>query len=274
MEELIQRHEVLLLDAYGVLVHHQGPLPGAPALIAHLNKTNKPYYILTNDAARLPETTSRRLAAMGLSVAPRRIISSGTLLVCYFKERGLAGRRCAVLGPADSMALVELAGGRPVPPGEEADVFVLCDEAGFDFVPSVDGILSMLFARFDQDRPVELVLPNPDLVYPRGEGAFGITAGSMALIFEAALAQRYPERTDTRFVRLGKPARPIFAQAVARAGSLDAVMVGDQLGTDIKGARDFGLASALVGTGLTPLDSARLGELPPTYLLERLWGPA
>ena len=52
---------------------------------------------------------------------------------------------------------------------------------------------------------MRLILPNPDLIYPRGEHSFGIAAGGVALLFEAALRRRYPGRDDLAFVRLGKP---------------------------------------------------------------------
>ncbi len=54
MSALLERYKVLLLDAYGVLVHSTGALPGAAELIDRLNCTGKPYYILTNDASRHP----------------------------------------------------------------------------------------------------------------------------------------------------------------------------------------------------------------------------
>ena len=60
IETLIDRYEVLLLDAYGVLVHSSGTLTRAAELITKLNRAAKPYYILTNDASRLPATAAAR----------------------------------------------------------------------------------------------------------------------------------------------------------------------------------------------------------------------
>ena len=154
----------------------------------------------------------------------------------------------------------------------EVEVLVICDEVGFPFIETVDRTLSAIFRRLDAGRPVQLLLPNPDLIYPKGAGqSYGITAGSVACIFEAALAQRYPDREDLRFVRLGKPNRPIFEEAAGRAGTRDLVMVGDQLQTDIRGANDFGIASALVTTGLTrAVDLTRPGAVRPTCLVDTL----
>ena len=61
VDELVARHEVLLLDAYGVLLDSSGALPGAVELIDRLNRTGRPYHILTNDSSRLPATSADRL---------------------------------------------------------------------------------------------------------------------------------------------------------------------------------------------------------------------
>ena len=69
--DLIERYRVVLLDAYGVLVDASSVLAGAADLIAELNSTHKPYFIVTNDASRLPETCSRRYRELGLDIDRR-----------------------------------------------------------------------------------------------------------------------------------------------------------------------------------------------------------
>ena len=55
---------------------------------------------------------------------------------------------------------------------------------------------------------------------------------------------------------------------MAQAGTRDAVMIGDQLETDIRGAKSLGLAAALVGWGITAaLPEALPDEIRPDYLL-------
>ena len=121
IEALIERYAVLLLDAYGVLVNDSGALAGAADLIRMLNRTQKPYYLVTNDASKLPQTTAARFQSYGLEIAPNRIITSGTLLKNHFKIHNLQGARCVVLGPDDSAQYVVDAGGKVVPPAEDFD---------------------------------------------------------------------------------------------------------------------------------------------------------
>jgi HAD superfamily hydrolase (TIGR01459 family) len=266
IEALVDRYELLLFDAYGVLVHAGGAMPGAPALIEALNRGAKPYFVVTNDASKLPETASARLARFGLAIAPEHIVSSGELLKEYFAAHRLAGASCAVLGTRDSVRFVELAGGHPVPSDSEFEVLVIGDETGYPFLEAVDAALTALFHRLDAGRAVHLLVPNPDLIYPRGTHSFGITAGSVALVLEAALQRRFGPGAP-RFVRLGKPAPDLYRAAVARAGGGHAVMIGDQLETDIAGAIAAGIDSALVTTGVSAAPEELAPELRPTWQL-------
>ena len=265
------KYAVLLIDAYGVLVHTSGALPGAARLIETLNRTQKPYYILTNDASKLPTTSAELFQSFGLAITADRIITSGSLLVDYFSQHQLKGSSCVVLGPQDSARYVELAGSKVVAASDPFEVLVIGDESGYPFLETVDAVLSRLFRMVDSGAGVHLVLPNPDLIYPKAADNFGIASGSIALILEASLQRRYPDRQELRFTRLGKPHAAIFNEALKRSGTRNMVMIGDQLETDIKGAVEFGIDSALVDTGIArtnPDDADR--SLQPTYYLDSL----
>ncbi len=193
IDALLDRYDAILFDAYGVLVHGSGPLPGAGELLTRLNREARPYFVVTNDASKLPATAASRYQRFGLPIDASRILTSGMLLAGHFAAAGLGGRRCAVLGPPDSMRYVADAGGDVVQPDEAFDVLVIGDESGFPFLDWADAALSSLFVSIDEGRPVHLVVPNPDLIYPGG-GGFGFAAGTIANMFEGALALRYPHR--------------------------------------------------------------------------------
>jgi glycerol-1-phosphatase len=270
IDALLDRYDAVLFDAYGVLVHGAGALPGAADLLDRLNRDGKPYFVVTNDASKLPATAASRYQGFGLPIDASRILTSGMLLASHFAGHGLRGRRCAVLGPPDSARYVAEAGGDVVPPDQRFDVLVIGDESGFPFLDWADAALSSLFDAIDAGRPVHLVVPNPDLIYPGG-GGFGFAAGTIANMFEGALALRYPDRTDLRFVRLGKPNTPIFEDAIRRLGTARVVMVGDTLETDIAGARAAGLDAAWIATGVTAgIPASTPVHLRPTWRISGL----
>ena len=273
MSNLISRYAVLLLDAYGVLITHDGAMPGAKQLVDTLNRTDKSFYVLTNDASRSPHHASNRFQEMGLSIDVDRIITSGSILPAYFKAAGLQNLRCVVLGTEDSIQYVVQAGGKPVSLDAETDAecLVVGDERGYPLRESLDHVLNLLYRKIDRDDSIHMILPNPDLIYPSGKDRFGFTAGSVALLLEEALKVRYPGRTDLRFKRLGKPHSPMFEEASRRAGSRDMIMIGDQPGTDIQGAKAFGIDSALMTGGVAKLDAVNLEDgACPTYVLTSL----
>ncbi len=272
LTELIERFDVILFDSDGVLVRWPSAIPDAPEAIARLNALGKPYYVLTNDASQMAETRAARYAELGLDIDPDKIISSGMLLKPWFEVQGLRGARCVVLGTEDSAAYVLEAGGDVAPFHEDFDVLVVGDQDGFPFLDATAAVLTTLFRKLDRGEAPRLVVPNPDLYYPERNG-FGFASGTVAGMFEAALALRYPDRPHLTFARLGKPHPAMFHEAFRRATTRNMAMIGDTPSTDIRGANNVGIASALVETGG---GSVELGSLPegdrPDYRLPGLGG--
>src|SRR5262245_26179804 len=192
MRELLDRYDGILLDAYGVLLDAGGPLSGARELIEELERRALPYAIVTNDASRSLATCRHRFAGYGMRV--EHVVTSGSLLPEYFAAKSLAGARVCVLGTDDSADYVRAGGGVVVPleQGLELDVLAVCDDAGFEFQGGMEWAFSAVVRALDAGRRPALVLPNPDLVYPKRAGELGFTAGAIALLVEAALARRYP----------------------------------------------------------------------------------
>jgi HAD superfamily hydrolase (TIGR01459 family) len=267
IDGIVNRYDALLFDAYGVLVDAAAALPGAVDLTRRLKAQRKPFFIVTNDASKLPTTAAARFQGCGLAVEADDIITSGSLLATYFAAHDLEGASCLVLGPADSASYVTQAGGRLVAAGEPFDALIVADESGFPLLETLDVALSSLCQAIDAGRSVHLILPNPDLIYPQGGGRFGLAAGSVALIFEAALQARYP--SGPKFARLGKPYGAIFAEALHRSGTRNMVMIGDQLETDIKGAADFGIDSVWVTSGVS-VNRSPASDVRPTFRLASL----
>jgi ribonucleotide monophosphatase NagD (HAD superfamily) len=155
-------------------------------------------------------------------------------------------------------------------PGMEIDALAVCDDSGTPFVEGIEYALSAIVRAVDGGRTPALILPNPDLIYPKGAGEYGVTAGSMALVIETALGRRFPGR-GLRFDHLGKPAPHLFIEGQRRIGARRPVMIGDQIETDIAGARAAGIDCALLSgvsrwSSLGPAGGSTSG-IAPTYLL-------
>ncbi|MBF0315438.1 MAG: HAD-IIA family hydrolase [Oligoflexia bacterium] len=285
--DLLSRYHTILLDAFGVITNTEGAIPGAIEFIDHLNASHTPYFILTNGASKLPKSMSAFFKKRGLNIPEQNIITSGSLLKSYFDHLDASEKyplRALVIGTPESSEYAKLAGATIAPPQappEEIDAILICDEDDKNFIPTIDHALSTMIYRLEHNLPLKLVLSNPDTYYPRGENYYGITSGAIAAILESIIRERYhgliTNILPPSFVNLGKPQSMIFIEAFRRLG-LDpmlasdkqkVVMVGDQLKTDILGANNFGIDSALVGTGVGKLDlSQELSrKLTPTHIL-------
>jgi HAD superfamily hydrolase (TIGR01450 family) len=275
MADLVARYEVILVDAYGVLNDARGALPTGRALLDEIARQGRRFLVVTNDASRLPETCAARFHSFGFDIHAEQILTSGALLGPYFAENGLHGARCMVLGTKDSREYVRAAGGEivPVHPDHDCDAVIVCDDAGYPFLETIEDTLGALYRHFadrrQRSRRPHLVLPNPDLIYPKGNGQFGFTSGAVVELLESGLRRLFPHRPPSElcFTRLGKPHRPMFDEARRRAGTDSLVMIGDQLETDIAGAYHAGIDSALIATGVSTWNESA-SDVAPTYLLE------
>jgi HAD superfamily hydrolase (TIGR01450 family) len=272
VDEWIEHYDGVLFDAYGVLVDGTGVLPGANDLLQHLTAIEKPWLIITNAASDLPTTLAARFAALGLSVAADKILTSGSLLHPYFIQHGLQGARCCVLGPQQAQLYAQQAGGQIIASSSlstDIDVLIIADQQGIEWPTDVDHALTCALARLDQEQPIHLLVCNPDLIYPLGAQRFGVTAGALAALFERIFKERYPHKT-IEFTRLGKPHSALFSEAQRRLGVTRPVMIGDQLETDIRGAFASGMDALLVTSGLAPRYTLSDWPLLPTGRIQNL----
>lgn len=271
-DDLRTRHQAVLFDAYGVLVDATGARPGAARAIATLNRVGQPFLVVTNDASRSAERAASRLARLGIDVEPHHILSSGMMIAPALREMNRDGLRVVVLGTEDSAEYARQGGVEVVAPSIErpADVVVIADEGGAETLAIMDDVLSMVITSVRAGTPPRLLLANPDLIYPSGANSFGFTAGALALMLERALELVLGDRAPT-FEPLGKPASRIFTEALGRVGVSDAVMIGDQLHTDIAGAHSVGMASALLLGGVSHNRAdEEWGDWTPRYLMREL----
>jgi GNAT superfamily N-acetyltransferase len=90
-------------------------------------------------------------------------------------------------------------------------------------------------------RGARLVATNADASYPAPGGELWPGAGALLAAVETASGRQAQV--------VGKPHRPLFDEALERAGTRRALVVGDRLETDVAGADAAGMEAALVLTG-------------------------
>ena len=276
IEFLIDRYDAIAFDSYGVLVDGIDPLPGAIEATDLLATLGKPWLLATNDASLLTPKRVERMRQQGFDITSNHVISAGSLLTGYFQSNGTVGTQCIATGHGDAMEFVRLAGCEPVPLNPKDDVstsLAIAGITGYDWASATRDMLSLIIRRMDAGNPLDLVVPNPDVLYPDGVGRFSIGPGGLAEMLETALSRRFGDNEAVKFTKLGKPFAPMFDAIEQRLkGCTKVAFVGDQLHTDIAGANLAGLDSVLIGTGITRWeDSDDMRDVPdsmmPKYLL-------
>lgn len=226
-----ERYEAFLFDLDGVLYRGDRALPGAAETVATLRDGGRGVVFLTNNSSRTPEQVAENLAGLGIPAEPSDVVTSAQATLEL-----LDGVRTAfVIGEAGVRLALEEAGieildGEP----ELADAVVVGWDTRVDYRKlRVASVLVAEGARF--------LATNIDASYPAPGGELWPGAGALAAVVSTTTGRR-PEVA-------GKPARPMFDAAVDRAGTRDALVVGDRVETDAAGAAAAGLDAAVVFSG-------------------------
>lgn len=249
---LAVRHDLAMLDLDGVVYIGGDAVPGAPDHLARAAASGMRLAFITNNAARPPARVAAHLRELGVHAEPADVVTSAQAAARVLAERHGEGARVVLLG-ADGLreALAE-AGLVAVGVDDEAEAVV----SGYG--PEVLWRDIMRVAvRVREGLP--WVASNRDHTIPT---AYGVAPGHGVLV---ETVERFSAVTPTT---AGKPERPLLDETVRRVGGERPLMVGDRLDTDIAGARNAGVDSLLVLTGVTGLAelvSARPEERP-TYL--------
>jgi HAD superfamily hydrolase (TIGR01450 family) len=277
IEAIFDHYDAVFFDAYGVLVDGIDALPNAEQLVNIMNASAMNYFIVTNDASKSIESLSNKFQSQGMRIPVKRIVNSGSLISGYYRDEDLVGRPTLVLGTKDSRTYVSGSCAKilSLDSNSEPDVILFTHSSPYDWESTLKHLLNLVSKRFKQKTPVRMVLPNTDFIYQDGKADFGMGAAAFVETLEEALMRLHGKHEILRAAKLGKPHPPIFTQAILRAGSNNAIMIGDQLETDILGANNVGLDSAVVTTGINKRSNPKEfkdmpDDLTPRYILTSL----
>jgi HAD superfamily hydrolase (TIGR01450 family) len=277
IEAIFDHYDAVFFDAYGVLVDGIDALPNAEQLVNIMNASAMNYFIVTNDASKSIESLSNNFQSQGMRIPVERIVNSGSLISGYYRDEGLVGRPTLVLGTKDSRTYVSGSCAKilSLDSNSEPDVILFTHSSPYDWESTLKHLLNLVSKRFKQKKPVRMVLPNTDFIYQDGKADFGMGAAAFVETLEEALMRLHGKHEVLRAAKLGKPHPPIFTEAIRRAGSNNVIMIGDQLETDILGANNVGLDSAVVTTGINKRSNPKEfkdmpDDLTPRYILTSL----
>jgi HAD superfamily hydrolase (TIGR01458 family) len=245
----------VVLDMEGVLHIDWKPLPGAARAVAALREQGLELAILTNTTGKTPHDMAKRLAGMGMAFDPDRIVTAAWATAEHLRKAHPGARVHALVegGASDDLAGLDLVDDPAV-----ADVIVLGGPDGSWTYARLNAVFRAL------REGAELVAMQRNRWWTTAAGP-ALDAG----MFVAGL--EYAAQVEATVI--GKPSREIYRTACATLGAepAAAMMVGDDLESDLPPARAIGMRTCLVRTGKgstfpgeagTDLDLPDLAALP------------
>ncbi|WUO00329.1 HAD-IIA family hydrolase [Streptomyces sp. NBC_00299] len=235
----------VLIDIDGVLTVSWQPLPGAVEALREIREAGLGVALVTNTTSRTRASIARTLADAGFPVSAEDILTAPAVTAAYLAEH-CPGARCVLLNSGDiaedldGIAIVgddedgsegDGSGGRSVP-----DVVVV-GGAGPEF-----GYAALNRAFGHLQRGARLVAMHRNL-YWRTDDGLQLDTGAFLVGLEKAA------RVEAEIT--GKPSAAFFEAALAHVGvgAGEAVMVGDDVESDVLAAQRAGVRGVLVRTG-------------------------
>jgi HAD superfamily hydrolase (TIGR01450 family) len=206
---------------------------GAADVLALLRSQGRGVCFLTNNSRARAGTVQAKLERLGIQAATHEVLTPleilGEIITLHFGP----SRVLAIGGPELEQAVLD-GGHSLVPAGQfrEATVVVV----GNDFALSYERLTAAARAVASG---AGFLTPNIDPRLPLEDGDFLPGCG--------AIAEAVATAAGVRPLVVGKPEPPLFELALRRMGvtETEAVMVGDSVDSDVRGARRVGMTAVL-----------------------------
>ncbi|MCR1781012.1 HAD-IIA family hydrolase [Nocardioides carbamazepini] len=247
-----------MLDLDGVVYIGQHAVTGAAEHLARARDAGMRIAFITNNASRSAGVVAEHLRELGVPAAEGDVVTSAQAAARLLVERFGPGARVVCLGGPGLRAALD-------------EVELVAVDGDADAVAVVSGYGPDLLWRDIMQAAVRIrdglpwLASNTDHAIPT---AYGVAPGHGVLV---DMMQRFTGMTPQV---AGKPERPLLDETVRRVGGRRPLMVGDRLDTDIEGARNAGVDSLLVLTGVTGLPELVAADPAerPTYIAPDLGG--
>ncbi len=244
----------VILDMDGVLWRDSETIGNLQKIFERLNDLGLKTVLATNNATRSVDQYLAKFKGFGVILEDWQIVTSAMAVISYIKNKYPIGTPVHIVGAPSLINSIEVAGY----PQSFEDVKVVI--AGVDREISYQKIST---AATLIRNGAEFLGTNPDKTFPTPHG---LTPGAGAIIAAIATAAEQ----EPQFV--GKPGKVLMQLSLERLSlpAIETLVVGDRLDTDILAAQNAGCRCALVLSGVTTADQAKLWKPSPDFIAKDL----
>lgn len=239
----------ILLDLNGVMYEDDGPMPGAIEGLKDLRKSGLPIRFITNTSTLCAESLSKKLAKMGFDITPEEIFGPTRATAHYLKSSGIQSVHLLLTEDArHDFADFTLSHSNP----EAVVIGDIGDRWNYQ-------VLNQAF---------EMLMFGAHLIalhtnrYWQSAGRLQMDAGGFVAALEYA--------SDKKAMVIGKPSQTFFKAALEdmQIDPSGAIMVGDDIHSDVEGAIKSGIRGILMKTGKYRPELVADAKVNPDGVLE------
>ena len=240
--------KALILDMDGVVWRSDTPIGDLPSTFNRIEARGLKYVFATNNGSKTPEQYADRFKEFGADIKPDQILTSAIcvahMLAQKFPDRG----KVFMVGGDGIRIALEQNGFEilPIENAQEAQAFIM----GIDWAINLQ---KMNEATLLVRRGIPFYATNPDKTFPTPRGEIPGAGAWISVITTA---------TGREPIYAGKPLPYLMELALERLGTRkeETLVVGDRLETDIAAGQAVGCPTALVLSGVSKLNQAKLWE--------------
>lgn len=253
----IQDLTAYLIDLDGVIYRGESLVPGAKEFVLWLDANQKKYLYLTNNSFASESQVVDKLARLGIATDAEHVLGAAQAAVQNIELR-FPGASVYVIG---EQPLFELVRAHNLKIANEdwqsADVVLVGLDRTFDYHKLTEAILAIR-------KGAIFIAINRDPLLPIAGGALTAGCGTMVAAIEAG--------SETNPEVIGKPEPALLREAMRKLDSQpgETVMIGDNLGVDIKAGVAADTLTMLVFSGKDTPESLATSTLKPDYIYQDL----
>ncbi|WP_369684288.1 TIGR01457 family HAD-type hydrolase [Sporosarcina ureae] len=250
---MMRQYKAYCFDLDGTMYRGTEPIQEAVDFVATCQAQGNDTYFITNNAALTRTAQQEKLASFGVQTEVDYIMNSATALARYCALH-YTGANVMMIGEAGLREALEIEHINITT--TNPDVVLMGLDRQITYGKLADACLAIR-------NGAHFLGTNQDVKFPTEKGLVPGN-GSFLKMMEAA--------TETKPLIVGKP-EPHMLEFIQQQGMYkkeDMILIGDNYDTDIMAGIRYGIDTAYVATGVTPMEEVLEKAQQPTYLLNSL----
>lgn len=271
--EILQHVDNILFDCDGVLYRTPNAVPTATQTLEHLKTKHRLFFVTNNAAVSRSQLNQKLQKILGIHLDDSMMMTSAYAAARYLQKQGAS--RVFAIGSEGLFQELRLAGFDIVNPPDNGDATMTRDELDqfdFDVLGNTDAVVVGHDTGFNFRKlclAVNILQANPQAtLLATNMDNFDIVRKDVHVPGNGALVKSIEFASQRPVVDVGKPSHSLMELLEDEYGidPAKSLFVGDRIDTDILFAKNTGMKSLLVLTGVSKLEALIDADIIPSAI--------